>query len=330
MCNRITGFIVAVVLGAGASPALAAARSGLSEPALTISAAQVRHALHCKGDVAGARREPVLLVPGTFGWGAINWGWNYQKLLPARGWPACTVDLPLNGAGDIQVASQYVVYAIRSMAARSGRQVAVIGHSQGGLETRWALRWWPDLRPLVSDVITLAAPNHGALYTNLNCTTAGSCAASLYQMRSSSAFLGALDRGRQGAALPGIPYTAISTADDNVFVTPAEASLNGATNVRVQDLCPGHHVDHVSLAFDGPASAIVLDALTHAGPARLSRINRAVCQTDTMPGVTRVEANHELTIYQAILAKALGPTGPRAHGEPRLECYVTGRCGRRH
>jgi pimeloyl-ACP methyl ester carboxylesterase len=329
MSHRIAGLLVALVLLCGAGSALAAPRTA-SEPSLTVPAARMQQALHCKGDLVGARRDPVLLVPGTFGWGAINWGWNYQKLLPTRGWPACTIDLPQNGAGDIQVASQYVVHAIRWMATRGGRKVAVIGHSQGGLEARWALRWWPDLRPLVSDLITLAAPNHGALYTNLNCNKPGSCAASLYQMRTSSAFLGALNRGRLGAAPPGIPDTAISTADDTVFVTPPEARLAGAVNIRVQDLCPAHHVDHVSLAFDGPAFAIVFDALTHPGPARLSRINRAACQTDTMPGVTRAEANRELAIYQVILAKALSPTGPRARREPALQCYVTGRCGRSH
>jgi triacylglycerol esterase/lipase EstA (alpha/beta hydrolase family) len=287
--------------------------------------------MQCKGSLTHARHDPVLLVPGTFGWGAINWGWNYQKLLPTKGWPACTIDLPQNGAGDIQVASRYVVAAVQAMAQRSGRTVAIVAHSQGGLEARWALRWWPAIRPLVSELVMLGTPNHGALYTNVHCGTRDSCASSLYQMRSDSAFLGALDRGVDGATLPGISYTSISTVTDNVFVTPAEAYLRGASNIRVQDLCPTHQVDHVSLAFDGPTSAIVLDALRHSGPARLTRISRAACQLDTMPGVTRAEANQKLAVYSQILAKALGPTGPRAEQEPPLLCYVTGRCsGRAH
>jgi hypothetical protein len=146
-------------------------------------------------------------------------------------------------------------------------------------------------------------------------------------MRTDSAFLGALNRGADGIAIPGIPWTAISTQTDNVFVTPPEAALKGASNIRVQDLCPSHQVDHVSLAFDGPTYAIVMDALRHNGPARLSRISRAACQTDTMPDVTRAEANQELAQYQVILAKALGPAGPRAVSEPALKCYATGTCG---
>ena len=325
MTKRYMRLAVGLVAAACIAPAAAAARAASAGPKLTVSAARVQRSMHCAGQLAGAHHDPVLLVPGTFGWGAINWGWNYQKLLPRKGWPACTIDLPLNGAGDIQFASQFVVSAIRSMVHRSGRHVVLIGHSQGGLEIRWALRWWPDLRAHISDVVFLAAPNGGALYTNGNCTTPDVCAASLYQMRTSSAFLGALNRGRDGTALAGIPYTALSTADDTVFVTPQEARLQGASNIRVQDLCSRHHVDHVSLAFDGPAYAIVMDALSHPGPARLSRISRAACQTDTMPGVTRAEANHELAIYAGIQAAALGPHGPRAHGEPALAGYARGR-----
>ena len=41
-----------------------------------------------------------------------------------------------------------------------GRKVAIIGHSQGALEARWAVRWWPDLRRVVSEAV--AAPNRQA------------------------------------------------------------------------------------------------------------------------------------------------------------------------
>lgn len=328
MFRRIICLAACLGLAAVAAPATAATRTRTDTgPSITAPVGKLQAAIDCRGHLAGARRDPVLLIPGTFGWGEINWGWNYQKLLPARGWPACTVSLPQNGAGDIQPASEYVVYAIRMMARQSGRKVVVMGHSQGGLEARWALRWWPDLRSDVSLLITLATPNHGALYTNTHCAAPDSCAASLYQMRTDSAFTRALNRG--STMTWGLPWTSISTTTDTVFVLPPMASLAGAENIRVQDLCPGHQVDHVSLAFDGPTSAIVLDALEHSGRAKLSRISRAACQTDTMPGVTRAQANAELAQYAAILAQALGPHGPRAEREPALACYVTGSCHRR-
>jgi triacylglycerol lipase len=318
-----------VLLLAGAVPT-AAAKPQPRGPALETPVAALAQALTCNGDLAAARHDPVLLVHGTFADSEINWSWNYKEALPARGVPACTVDLPDRSAGDIQVSTEYVVYAIRAMALQSGREVAVIGHSQGGLEARWALRWWPDLRRLVSDVITLNTPNQGSAFPDAICTSPYFCAASLYQMRSDSAFLAALNQGRD--AVGGVSFTALGTADDQVFVLPQQTVLDArgghVGNVLVQDLCPDHHVDHISVAFDGPTWHIVLDALDHKGPADVSRIDPAVCTQDTMPGVTREEANARLLAYATTLAELLGPNGPKAAGEPPLACYVTGSCPR--
>lgn len=323
MTKRIA--CLAACSGLMLSGGAALAAGGMStEPAVTVPGAQLRAAVACRGDLSHARKDPVLLIPGTFAWGQINWGWNYKKLLPTLGYPTCTVTFPSHGAGDVQYATEYAVSAIRMMAHRSGRKVVLIGHSQGGLEARWALRWWPDLRSKVASVITLAAPNGGALYPNQHCTTANSCAASLYQMMSASKLLSTLNTGQ--TLTWGIPWTTIGTTSDTVFVLPSQAALRGAQNVTVQDLCPGHQVQHVGLAYDGPTSAIVLDALEHGGHLRMSRIDRAVCNTALMPGVTQAAVNAALDQYNLILATALGPNGPRAQGEPPLACYVTGSC----
>lgn len=293
-------------------------------PKIAIASAKLRAAIDCKGNLAHPRKDPVLLIPGTFAWGQINWGWNYQKLLPTLGHPACTLTFPADGAGDIQAATQYAVYAIRTMAQKSGHKIVLMGHSQGGLEARWALRWWPDLRSDVAQVITLATPNGGALYTNEHCNAPDSCSASLYQMRSDSKFLSVLNRG--STLTWGIPWTSIGTTSDAVFVRPAEAALRGSRNFTVQQLCPDHQVQHVNLAYDGPTSAIVLDALAHGGHVRLSRISRAVCNTTIMPGVSAADVNAALAQYNVILGKDLGPNGPRAQGEPASACYVTASC----
>ncbi|MGH2687542.1 MAG: hypothetical protein ACRDKW_01855, partial [Actinomycetota bacterium] len=41
---------------------------------------------------------------------------------------------------------------------------------------------------------------------------------------------------------------------------------------------------HVGLAADAPAVALVLDALTHPGPADPARIDRRTCLQATVPG----------------------------------------------
>jgi triacylglycerol lipase len=119
-----------------AAAVLAAPASAAPGPRLTISAKAARHSLTCNGNLRHAKRKPVLLVHGTFADSKINWSWNYKKALPKRGQPACTVDLPDLSSGDIQPTSEYVVYAIRAMAKRSGGKIDVIGLSQGGLNIR--------------------------------------------------------------------------------------------------------------------------------------------------------------------------------------------------
>jgi pimeloyl-ACP methyl ester carboxylesterase len=329
MLHRLVCIAGCLTLIAAASPAASPAKPGRG-PALETPVGELRRALSCYGGLAGAERDPVLLVHGTFADSEINWSWNYGEALPARGQPACSVDLPARSTGDIQVSTEYVVYAIRALARKSGRQVAIIGHSQGGLQARWALRWWRDLRRRVSDVIMFGTPNHGSKFTDNLCTSPGVCAASLYQMRGDSAFLSALNRGRE--TVGRVPFTAVLTSDDNLFVPPEQGALHGrrklARNIGVQELCPGHRVDHNGLAFDGPTYAIAVDALDHRGPARPSRIDRSVCGQDTMPGVAREEADARLSAYGATLAELLGPSGPKATGEPPLACYATLRCRR--
>jgi triacylglycerol esterase/lipase EstA (alpha/beta hydrolase family) len=323
--SRHLGRLAGIAALAFAVPTAASADPG---PALATPVATLQAALHCSGPLAGAERDPVLLVHGTFADSAINWSWNYEIDLPARGEPTCAVDLPNLSAGDIQVSTEYVVWAIRTMARESGRKVAIIGHSQGGLEARWALRWWPDLRRLVSDVIMLATPNQGSAFPDAVCVAPYFCAASLYQMQSDSAFLAALNAGHQ--TVGSVPFTAIVTTDDQIFVLPEQGILEGnaahVTNIAVQDVCPGHVVDHVGLAFDGPTYAIVVDALDHPGPADPSRVDPAVCQTDAMPNVDRADADARVLAYQAALIQLLGPDGPKAPGEPPLACYVTRDC----
>lgn len=330
MTRRIACLAACLGFCAAALPVAAAAapRSQNTGPAITIPASSLRSAMNCKGSVALAKHGVMLLIPGTFATAEVNWSWNWQKLLPKIGWAACTVTLPETGAGDIQHNTEYVVSAIRTLAARSGRPIAMMGHSQGGLEARWALKWWPDTRADVDKVITLGAPNYGALYPNQHCLKPGSCSASLWQMRSGSKFLAALNRG---ASTYSIPWTSITTSADTIFVLPTEARMPGAANILVQSLCPSDTISHQGLAYDGPTSGIVLDALDHKGPAGVGRVSKRYCSMPTMQGTTLAQANEIVGAYTAILVHDLGPSGPRSEGEPPLACYVTGSCrSRRH
>ena len=146
MSLRIVLALCAVLLSACGedrpSPLLAA-------PALSPEARALDAALSCP-PTTDLSHQPVLLIHGT-GADASIWQLNYVPLLSSRGYDVCTVTLPFHSWGDIQNATEYVVHAIRVMAARYDRKVALIGHSQGAAEMVWAIKWWPDIGPMISD-----------------------------------------------------------------------------------------------------------------------------------------------------------------------------------
>jgi len=93
-----------------------------------------------------------------------------RPALEQAGYDVCVVDLPDYSLGDIQISAEYVVYAIDQMyAADGGRKIGVVGHSQGNMEIRWALKWWTDLQNKVDDAVMLGNPGHGTAGGNLFC-----------------------------------------------------------------------------------------------------------------------------------------------------------------
>ena len=218
---RTASLIGAVVMAAGSMLVTPAAQAQTRSaggpdggPALTVGTAVLAHSLSCvTGAIGHGPHRPVLLVHGTGLTPEQSWAWNYGAVLPREGYPTCTVALPQAALGGIQVASEYVVYAVDAMAARWRSSVDIIGHSQGGLEPRWALRWWPGLRDKVDHYIGLASPNHG-IYAADACADSGNCWPAVWQMTQTSKFLTALNRGNEA---PGpTSYTDIYSETDDL------------------------------------------------------------------------------------------------------------------
>jgi len=284
-------------------------------PALDVPPAKLKAAVQCPATFKDALHGPVLLVHGTFAEPKASWSWNYQPALTKSGFDVCTVKLPNYSLDDIQVQSEYVVFAIRDMASRSGKKVSVIGASQGTLQPRWAVKWWPDVRAHVDDIIFLAGPHHGTAAQALG-TNFGSCFASCWQMRKGSLFLNALNAGDE---TPGnISYTSIYTLFDELVIPQAPVStsmLKGASNIQIQSLCPGRPVEHLGISTgDAVGYALALDALTHPGPANPSRFNVATCLQPLMPGA------EPLTLFTS--GGSAGFNGAYMDHEPPLKTYA--------
>jgi triacylglycerol lipase len=308
--------IVAALVGFAAAAASAAA-----DPPITVPRGALRAALQCPQRFTHRWHEPVLLVHGTGLNADESWAWNYELALPPSGFDWCAVTLPNRALGDIQVSAEYVVWAVERMHALTHRRVAIITHSQGGLEARWALRFWPRVRADTADLVDLASPNHG-IYAADACADSGNCWPAVWQMASGSHFLKALNSLSE---TPGrVSYTQIYSQTDELVEPSSTAQLSGGANtanVAIQSICPGRVVHHAGLLTDPVAWELTLDALTHPGPANPGRIDRGACLETTMPYVTEpdVLTGNAFLYSRAALAFYQHP-GVRS--EPRLKPYA--------
>ncbi len=260
----------------------------------------------------------VLLVHGTGEKKEETWSWSYEPALRADGFATCSVQLPDHGLGDLDVAAQYVVVAIRKASRRAGGRIAVVGHSQGGALPVWALKFWPDLPARVTDVVSLAGPFDGTQLANELCTP-GRCAPLAWQLRRGSDHVAAL----RHAPLPKRPaITSISTRYDEIVRPQPQASrLGGARNVMLQDVCAQDPSEHGIILGDPVAYALTLDALTHRGPARPARLPTDTCEQYFIP---HGDPAGSYVFLQGVARFATGLTDPRrwVDAEPPVPAYA--------
>ncbi|MDX6641823.1 MAG: hypothetical protein QOF12_2834 [Solirubrobacteraceae bacterium] len=334
--------MVALGLGvlAGTASAITYAPVARPGPALSVPAAKLAQSMRCSADLTSSARTPVLFATPTL----VNPDeafFAYERAFDAMGIPYCTLTIPYFTTEDIQLSAEYVVYGVRRMHAQTRGQVDLLGWSQGGgPEPRWALRFWPDIRPLVAKLIDLEAPNHGTAVVHMTCVGGvcvnpiciGSCVPALWQQADNSNFTAALNSGQE--TFPGISYTNVYSHTSQ-FVQPnlndtGTTSLHGGggsiANIATQDICPLNVADHLAYWYDPVAYAIVLDALAHPGPADPARIDRSVCTQPSMPYVDPTDIpTYSLHLYNAIFIDRLH-NEPQTTTEPPLKCYVTASC----
>lgn len=286
-------------------------------PALTVNQADLAAALHCP-DAFDSGRNPVLLVHGTGANSTIAFGAALLPLLQQRGEDVCTVDLPDHAWQDIQISTEYVVYAARTIAQRSGRHLAVLGHSQGVAEINWAIKWWPEVEAVVDESIGLSGGYHGVDVDDNICAP-HLCPPAAYQFDPTSNFMHALDAGDE---TPGhADYTSIYSLTDTTVIPPSQV-IEGGANIAVQDLCPGRQVGHSDTLDDAVSVALVFDALDHAGPADPRRIDPAVCAQGMAPGVDTQQENDNKKVIGPLLYAATLPEAGLVTSEPPLAPYA--------
>ena len=318
--SHLVAFTAVVAVGAALGGA-AGAQARATEPKLTVPAATLATALTCYGEIGRGRPAPIVFAPGTGSTGAQVYVLG-KGAFDAVGRPVCTVSFPDRTTADVQVSVQYLVWAVRSLARRVGRPVAVAGVSQGGLLARMALTYWPSLRRHVSDVVTAAATHHGGRGSSesaARCVTEG-CAPAIWQQGRNSDLMQALNDGRDET--PGrLGWTTIRSSTDEVVQPTSTSRLRGAANVRIQDVCPGRQTSHLGTAVDSVTWAALTDALRHRGPARVSRFPDDVCDHPFGAGLDPAQTQGFLDLVAA--GAGGGLTGvPVVRREPRVRAWA--------
>lgn len=134
-------------------------------------------------------------------------------------------------------------------------EVDVVGFSAGGLVARlWALQD-PDV---ARRVVTVATPNHGTAPEVLGPECTGGCASLL----AGSPLVTELNTDESPA---GVEWATIWSETDGVVVPPTSAQLEGALDVRVQDVCPGLTPNHLEM-LSAPVPAMVVAVLAGSAP----------------------------------------------------------------
>lgn len=271
--------VTALAVGLVSVPALAATAPA-ADPPWSEPLAELAAAVECPATFGHPEREPVLLVHGTMTTGREQWSWNYQLLLAERGFDACLVTYPDRGLDDQQRSAEYVAYAVLEVHRRTGRSVDVVGHSQGAVLPRWAVRWWPSVEAVVDDAVLIAPPSHGVRFAERADESPVAMMPSFHQFDPGSRFVEALNRGDE---TPGDVSWTVLYAHGDQLVQPSWPEPTAAldwglenplvANIAVDEVCPGRVVEHLSIGTtDRAAQELVLDALVTPGPADPARV----------------------------------------------------------
>jgi triacylglycerol esterase/lipase EstA (alpha/beta hydrolase family) len=233
---------------------------------------------------SAAHPRPVILVHGTFANRDNSWQ-ALSPLLHNHGYCVFALNYgAYRGSSAVGVyatgpiehsAAELGAFVARVRRATGGRQVDIVGHSQGGMMPRYYLRFLGGAA-VVHTLVGLAPSNHGTTLDGLLALESyipgahvvlGQCPA-CGEQEAGSPFLARLGAG--GDTVPGVHYTVIQSRYDEVVTPYASSFLSGpgVTNITLQSQCRRDHGEHLSMPYDHIADADVLSALDPAHPQR--------------------------------------------------------------
>ncbi|MGC5010227.1 esterase/lipase family protein [Streptosporangium sp. DT93] len=210
--------------------------------------------------------HPVVLVHGARGNGAATWP-VAAPYLAKQGY--CVFALDYGWSNSIERSARTLgVFVEGVLQATGARQVAVVGHSLGGIVPRAYMRS-PEGAGKVAELITLGAPHHrltGELARTCGRETV--CA----ELRPGSPLMRRLST--PSMVEPGVDYTALGLrAEQEAASTFVEGPPERVTNRLLQDDCP----------LKGAVEGALGHNLETLDPVMLSYVNKALETPGPMP-----------------------------------------------
>ncbi|GGR81940.1 hypothetical protein GCM10010169_27760 [Micromonospora fulviviridis] len=253
--------ILAATATAAVTALLVPATAAHAEPTTTAATSSTAEATTAE---AAAGANPVIVVGGLIGISIA-----YEPIaarLRADGYRVSIYQLPNLGFGDIRESARALSsYVDQVRAATGAAKVDLVTHSEGGLVSRWYVKFLGGAGK-VDRYVSLGSPQQGTYVANIiNFLGLGSCAGivACQQMSIGSSFLTDLNAGDD---TPGtVRWTTVRTWQDELVRPVDNAALaDGATNVLVQAWCPLRIVGHLGLVLDGTTYSVVRQVLAGA------------------------------------------------------------------
>lgn len=227
--------------------------------------------------------EPVILVHGTLEDMTQNWA-VFGPALRAAGYCPWALDLPDRASVDLETTVEALAdFTWEVLATTGAEEVAMVGHSQGGMQIRHlvlhAVQGDPGfdgLETRVTDAVSLSGSHQGTeeqFHSGQHADDTPHCRACSQQKAGHPFYT---DHLNAGELTPGTAnYTQIQTEHDeivqpyeNAFLPPADADDEAqVTNVLLQDACPWDPSEHLTIHYDPVALEWTLHALETPGPA---------------------------------------------------------------
>jgi len=229
--------------------------------------------------------DPVVLVHGTGATMAWNWAQLSPKLV-AAGYCVFALDYgrradvppPFNTFGGIipmeQSAVELGAVIDQVLSATGAAKVDIVGHSQGSLMPNYYAKYlgggpkigrYIGITPLWNGSTAggLASLYEGGRSSGLSQLLLGPFCQSCAEFFPGSDFITTMNAGG-GPRVDGIAYTMLMTRNDEAVTPYTSGYMDGATNIVVQDVCPGDLSEHIFMAVDAVVHQLVLNALDPA------------------------------------------------------------------